>query len=1163
MSLSQRTSIYDRLRPHLDAADLIRRLGINLVRTIGSEAYCDPICHDSTSKESLQINLHTGRWNCKACQSAGVYGDLFQLVEYVLTGGSPPSRGDRQGASICHREAIIWLCDQFGIPFDENRVTGDPGLDVVHMVAMAAHQCLLDRPDVLEWVQEKWGFDCATVAAYGIGFMPSPILPSIASESQQHQSRQAFRSSGLGWFTADGAWRTRFEGRVLFPYLEGGRAVYLIGRSTPWTQKLDSGARPPKYHKLSVHSDDRPFISKAVTNDHLYNEPVLSSASSVVVAEGVADAVALSALGVPVVSPVTISFNATDLERFTRKAAESKLSRVEILFDNELSGSGNFAARRVGLKLVERGLVVKILTLPLGDAQRAARDEIIAVLGAELFEELERSDPRRRKEMIVEAIPDEARRSWLMSQVELSKIDAAEWSAIEGAGAAGRFDSIRKSGVDVIHLEVEDIARNVTEDDEPFVRADLFSDVIELVAHVDDRLSREAYAGVIAKSAGAGVTKAEIARRIAAHRRDVVKPKKKKDKADKRVDHSEIERDLIVLPPEAEHVQQSPPAVPKSPVNPKAPVPPPLPGQKYQSDHERYDPARKSVARCVSEKVSEETVGNFVSQTIMRSMGFTPFRTPEDIYLVRGSERIPVGLSNPTPRFASLVYLAAGLTPKKSSHKAYIAAVVYFIEKGARKAQDVSWSHVSRGGAVFFPTGDKLGRILKISAGSVERTKMAEVKVPAVAGDEFDPFKYVEGDGGVRSALEVFRWTSISPSDRLVLVYWIACLPILRRVGTIPIVRIEGGSSSGKTRTVDAVSWLVNGKKSSSVPTAAALVSRMSTEMLTIDDNRETVDVSPAFLGTLLQATHLGAREKRKGNTDTGTVVERVCGALLMNGIEPIHDGRSELASRMLTLQCREAFRAPDSPRSELDLRAAMVGCRDAFWSEAARLCSQALDLDRDHGETLGAQIEEIFGSTKIGRLSAYLRLMVLAWIAGQPVHEQPEHLATLPDPWVRAFRSIAGASLDSLLAEELSVSVLRYVFAFADTGSEPPYQGSDERHGLGGKYVFDAKTGDAFLGPLRAVHLARLAREAGKLLNAPRAITSNLRAGQLERRIIDGLDFLGAAGFEVSIDETARGRQRFTFLKRSQPAHPAPPPGIEGIPPVGGDTWTGSALGA
>lgn len=1147
MTISQRASIYDRLRPHLDAADLIRRLGIEQSRAIGSEAYCRPLCHESSSGESLQINLHTGRWNCKACQHAGVYGDLFQLVEYALTNGNAPSRGNAQGASAGHRQALVWLCDQFGIPFDDARVSGDPGLDVVHLFAMAAHQYLLSREDVLAWILEKWGFDRATVEAYGIGFMSSPILPAIAAEAGNPKSRGAFRGSGLGWYTTEGRWCTRFEGRILFPYLEHGRAVYLIGRATPWTPALDNGAKSPKYHKLSVHSSERPHVSERVTNDHLYNEAVMSSASSVVIAEGVADAVALSALGVPVVSPVTISFNAADLERFTRKAREFGLSRVEILFDNELSGSGNFAARRVGLKLVERGLVVKILTLPLGDEQKAARDEVMSALGDELFAELERSDPRRRKEMITEAVPDDGRRKWILEHVERSKIDAAEWSAHVGAGAAGRFQAIRDDGRDAVELEIEEVARHVDADDDEATRADLFYEVVELVAHVEDRLARGSYAGKIAQAAGKGVTKAEISRRVAAHRREVVKPKQKEEKQEKKVDHAAIERDLVLLPPESTHTQPAPP--PPPPANPNAPPAPPPPGEIQQSQHERYAPARDAVAKAIEAKFPEESLGEYVAQTITRAMGFTPFRTPDELYLVRGSERVPVGLGKTTPTFESLLWLASSLTPKKSSHRAYIAAVVYFLGKDARKAQDVSWSYVDEERSVFFPTGDDLGRILKITPGDVVRTKMAEVRVPAVAGDEFEPIQYVEQNGGIARALDVFRWTSISARDRLVLIYWLACLPVLRRVGTIPIVRIEGGSSSGKTRTVDAVSFLVNGRKSSSVPTAAALVSRMSTEMLTVDDNRETGDVSPAFLGTLLQATHLGAREKRKTNSDTGTVVERVCGALLMNGIEPIHDGKSELASRMLTLRCSEIHRAADSPSAEAALVRAVAECRDAFWSEATRRCAVALELDQEHGERLGAQLEALFGATKIGRLSSYLRVMVLAWIAGEPEEDRPRHLSDLPTVWREAFGAIASGALESLLAEELSVSVLRYVFAYGSQIAEPIYSGATERRAFDRKFVEDVEKGDAYLGPLRATQLARLARSSGKELNAPRAVSTDLRAGQLERRLLDGLAFLEAAGFGVEVTTTRKGRYRFTFFREKTPAPPPPAPGD-------GDTW-------
>lgn len=1149
MSIPQRASIYDRLRPNLDAADLISRLGLTVTRSLGSEAYCVPLCHQSASGESLQINLHTGRWNCKACQSSGVYGDLIQLVEYAMTHGNAPSRGTAQGSSTEHREAIVWLCEQFGIPFDESRVSGDAGLDVVHMLSMAAHEYLLKNDDVLAWVLEKWGFDIGTIEQYAIGFMPDPLLPSITTEAARPSARSAFRSSGLGWYTTDGAWKTRFAGRVTFPYLEHGRAVYLIGRATTWTPELDNGARPPKYHKLSVHSEQRPHVSERVTNDHLYNEPVMAGADVVVIAEGVADAVALSAIGVPVVSPVTISFNEGDLERFTRKSREMGIQRVEILFDNELSGSGNWAARRAGLKLVERGIAARILTLPLGEDQLKARAEVVEALGVELFDELERSDPRKRKQIIIDSIEDESKREWVQRHVELSKIDAAEWCASMGAGAAGRFDKIRRDGRDVIELEAEDVAANLDMDQDPFARLVAFKEVIELAAHIESRLQRDTYAAKISKLAGKGAPKAEVARLIAQARREKVTPKRKGEKEKQIHEEASAPIDLVLLPPENLHNKPQAPAEPKKKSNaPAAPAAPGAPGAAgAKTPHERYASVRDAVAKSIEAKHSEESVGEYIAQTMTRSMGFTPFQTPDALYLVRGSERI--GVSTRGDSYLFLLYLASGLTPEKSGHRAYIAAVRYFLKGAARKTNDVSWSFVDPvTNAVFFPLGDAVGSMLKIEPGSVSKTKMADVRVPAVAGSEFAPIEYDKNDGGIARTLDVFKWISLGEGDRLVLAHWIACLPLLRRIGTVPIVRIEGGSGSGKTRVIDAVSYLVNGRKSSSVPTAPALVSRMSREMLTFDDNREVADMSGAFLSTLLQATHLGAREKRAQNTDTGTIVERVCGALLMNGIEPIHDGKPELASRIITLRCDVDHRRPDSPAAEEAFTNAIVACRDAFWSESARRCARALELDMEHGTTLGEQIEEIFGSTRIGRLSAYLRLMYLSWAAG--LEDPTTALQEITPEWADAFRSIAAGALASLVSEELTVQVLRYVFAYADTVAEAEAQGSDTFLAFGGKYTADRVNGDESLGRIRASQLARLARTAGKEMNAPRSITSDLRAGQLEQRLLDGREFLEAAGIDMEVEFTSKGKARFAFYRKRAQA-PSEPTGKA-------DTWNG-----
>tara|TARA_R110000851_G_scaffold268071_1_gene420654 strand:+ start:3300 stop:6785 length:3486 start_codon:yes stop_codon:yes gene_type:complete len=1138
MSVPDRPSIYDRLRRHLEPLDLIQRLGLEVTRKLGSEAYLNPLCHESSGGESLQVNLHTGSWNCKACQSAGMRGDLFHLVEYVQTGGRAPSKGD--GTTPERTEALRWLCDQFGEPFNEGRdADEDEALIGLETFVLAAATYLLERPDVLEWIERKWGFDLDTVIAYRIGFMPQPLLPEIALDASANMVR--YRSAGLGWYDA-GKFKTRFEGRITFPYLEHGRPVYLIGRATPWTPKIPVEGRPPvsppKYHKLSVHSATRTYVSPAITNEHLFNEPVLKTCGAEIgVLEGIADGVAFSHIGIDVVSPVTISFNGPDLERFVAQCHENGIKVVWILFDNELSGSGNFAAIRAGRQLVEGGLDTRVVTLPPGAAQLAARQEVLTVIGEESLRELEACDPHLRKKLLAAKIPDEAQREWVVQNINAAKIDGAEWVAAMGAGAAEAFRKLRQQAQSVIRILCDEIVATLDPADEPFLRQTAFADVIELAAHLDVRQHRADAAVLIAELAGKGVTKrGDIEPAIAEARRSVVMPKRKKQEEDAEQETKKQIAASLIAPAPLAPEPPKPPAPdasgpPSAPARPGAPAAPKLPGKGGTDQREALEGTRANVAKAVDARLPDEHVGKFVAEVFKRTLGYMPFVTPEGVILVRRNERVTVSTDRGEP-FRERLYEVSGLTPKKSSHGGYIAATEFHLAQGAVRCSDVAWSHVAEDRSVFFPLGDVAGRLLRIAPGSVNVTRMSDARVPAVAGPEFLPFRYVEDRGGVGRVYDLFRWTSLPEQHRLVLIYWLVCVPILRRVGEIPILRIEGGSASGKTRTVDAIGQLVNGAKGSSVPTAAALISRLSREMLTIDDNRETDDVSRQFLGTLLQASQLGAREKRRGNTDTGTIVERVCGALVMNGIEPIHDGKPELASRILPLRCGSEYVSTDSPSANRVLMHALTECRDRFWSESARLCATAMQLDEEHGEHVGKQIEDVFGATKIGRMSTYLRMMYLAWVSSMDEASRPPFLRELAPMWVEALDSIGQVALASLISEELCVSVARYVFDHGAATAEKDPDEPEFRKALGGQYMQDPAGGIEVLGPLRATTLARLARSAAKALNGPDAIQRYLRAGQLEERLLDGMAYLEAAGFEVEVTQTNKGRLRWTFSR-------------------------------
>lgn len=1148
-------SVYDQLRDSMKVREIVDGLRIEVARETGAELCCRPLCHESESGESLHINTHAGTWLCRACN---IGGDEIQLVEYALHGGMPPTKGQSQKHSETHREAVRWLCEMYMIDYSERSAEGDVALECVNLFAQFANEYLLNNcPEVVAWIQEQWGLDIATIEARRIGYMPSPVPPHIANIAVDFKHK-GFGASGLGYYPGNGNYfQTSFSGRVTFPYLEHGRAVYLIGRKSPWLPK--DASNQGKYYKLPVHSDKRKYISESITNDHLFNEQVMAdNPESVVVAEGITDAIALSTLGVPVVSPVTVSINKHDIDRFVSKCDDFGIKRVEILFDNELSGSGTEGAMRTGRQLVERGLSVSILTLPLGEKEMVARDEVIRCIGEEAFAELEQADPRRRKEIIAESARDDAARNWVHEQVAASKIDAAEFIARTGAGAAGRIDAIRKAGRDMVQLEAELAAAGMDPQAPVTERIHLFRDAIQLAAHVDDSLIRSEHASVIAKLAGKGITKQEVSKRIVAARKKVVADRKAGAKVSAQAELNEPLLPLVPFPPEM------PTPAPKVevntqtplPVDPNAPAAPPPPGQaeKPKTEHEEFAPKRTAVLQRVKRSDPAEQVGQAIARIVAGpGVGrYTAFRTPMDLFLVKGDRCLRIGLDRYTPEAKDFISMASGLTTRKSSHGEYIHWLVYFLNQFAVKVdEEISWSCV-RGNDIFFPTGG--GSIAKVSPGKVERLPMTVCRVPAVVGEEFVPFHYTE-ESGIERAMRCFRWTSLSDGDQLILTYWLVCLPLLRRVGVAPIVRIEGGASSGKTRAVNAVSMLVNGQLTASVPTSPALATKLSKNILTIDDNRESDDVTPHMLSTLLQATGLGAREKRRGNSDTETVMERVCGALLMNGIEPIHQGKAELASRMLTLRCSAELRRPESPAADDALFSAILECRDAFWSESIRRCSVALALDLREGEEIGGQIEALFDVSRIGRLSRFLRMMYFAWVAGQPEELHGGFCEELAPVWVDAFNSIGALVVRSLIDEELVCTVLRYAFDFCQSEAEFSVEDQARVWKRNGKtmYVEDAASGAAQLGEMRARTLVRIVRDAAKDRNAPDAITRRLSPAPFEARLNDGIDIglLARAGFEIERQMTTGGSWRFTFRRIGGGEASA---GAAGVPdPMGG----------
>ncbi|MBZ5622141.1 MAG: hypothetical protein LAQ69_25945 [Acidobacteriia bacterium] len=107
----------------------------------------------------------------------------------------------------------------------------------------------------------------------------------------------------------------------------------------------------------------------------LYNEDVLAARPDrIVITEGVTDCISLMEHGFPVVSPVTVQIKDADWERILPKLAGAKT--IFLCQDNELSDAGMRGALRTAQILIENGITTRVATLPLGEKQQNARQEL-------------------------------------------------------------------------------------------------------------------------------------------------------------------------------------------------------------------------------------------------------------------------------------------------------------------------------------------------------------------------------------------------------------------------------------------------------------------------------------------------------------------------------------------------------------------------------------------------------------------------------------------------------------------------------------------------------------------------------------------------------------------------------------------------------------------
>ncbi len=105
-----------------------------------------------------------------------------------------------------------------------------------------------------------------------------------------------------------------FNGRIIFPYWNNGKAVYFIGRETPETPTAEY-EKGMKSKKLLVHKEGREYVCPCVLNSYFYGEDSLRGCDYCIITEGVADCIVMLQAAFPCISPVTVQFRDKDHQK--------------------------------------------------------------------------------------------------------------------------------------------------------------------------------------------------------------------------------------------------------------------------------------------------------------------------------------------------------------------------------------------------------------------------------------------------------------------------------------------------------------------------------------------------------------------------------------------------------------------------------------------------------------------------------------------------------------------------------------------------------------------------------------------------------------------------------------------------------------------------------
>lgn len=219
------------------------------------------------------------------------------------------------------------------------------------------HTNLIQRPELYDYIMKNWSITQKTVDLLKIGY-------ATTSRDLNYLDETTLQKSGLVYVNDGKIGGEVFNGRIIFPYWNNGKLVYLIGRETQETPVIER-EKGMKYKKLLVHNERHEYVSRCVQNSYFYGEDSLRCADYCIITEGVADCIVMLQAGFPCISPVTVQFRDTDHQKLLNLT--KGLKRVYICNDNELNEAGLKSTLSTAEALEKEKIEARLIILPKSD----------------------------------------------------------------------------------------------------------------------------------------------------------------------------------------------------------------------------------------------------------------------------------------------------------------------------------------------------------------------------------------------------------------------------------------------------------------------------------------------------------------------------------------------------------------------------------------------------------------------------------------------------------------------------------------------------------------------------------------------------------------------------------------------------------------------------